>query len=174
MKRFAFRLEQVRRWRHDEEELEEMRLEQLYRELRAIESQQRDLTAEAERGRRAVLEQAAVSAEDLGSLEAVHAYVARMLRRLEAEERQARSRIAAQRAVLLEAHRRFQLLDGLRSKALVAWTAARDHEQEQLAAELYLSKLARKAARSADEIPADRPPSRPRSARQSADWRGAE
>ena len=144
MKRFAFRLEQVRRWRQDQEELEEMRLEQFHAALRSIEAQQREIAAAAQ-SRRAVLAQSAVTAEELGSLESVHEYAKEEIRRLKGEEQDWKARIEEQIQRVLEANRRFQLLDGLRDKALVAWTAARDKEQEELGAEVYLSKLARKA-----------------------------
>ena len=39
-----------------------------------------------------------------------------------------------QQARVLEAHRRFQLLDKLHSRTLLSWTAARDKEQEEMAA----------------------------------------
>ena len=38
MKRFGFPLERVRKWRQDQAELEEMRLRQLYAELRTAEA----------------------------------------------------------------------------------------------------------------------------------------
>jgi hypothetical protein len=145
MKRFSFRLEQVRRWRQDQAELEEMRLEHFHTELRRIEAQQREVAAAAEGSRRTVLAQALVTAEELGALEALHEYAKQEMRRLKAEEHEVKARIEEQRQRVLEAHRSFQLLDGLRDKALVTWTAARDKEQEELGAELFLSKLARKS-----------------------------
>lgn len=143
MKRFAFRLEQVRRWRQDQAELEEMRLEQLQTQLRGIEAQQREIAAAAEGSRRAVLAQSTVTAEELRSLESLHEYAKQEMRRLKGEEQEVKARMEEQRHRVMEAHRRFQLLDSLRDKALVAWTSARDKEQEDLGAELFLGKLAR-------------------------------
>src|ERR1051326_2087927 len=143
MKRFSFRLEQVRRWRQDQAELEEMRLEQLHGELRGIEAQQRETAAAAEESRRAGLGRSSVTADELRTLESHHEYAKQELRRLKGEEEKMKARIEEQRQRVVEAHRRFRLLDGLRDKALVAWTAARDKEQEELGAELFLSKLAR-------------------------------
>jgi flagellar export protein FliJ len=145
MKRFAFRLEQVRRWRQDQEELEEIRLEQFHAALRGVEARQREIAATADQSRRAVLAQSAVTAEELGSLESVHEYAKEEIRRLKAEEQDWKARIEEQIQRVLEANRRFQLLDGLRDKALVAWTAGRDKEQEELGAEVYMSKFARES-----------------------------
>lgn len=144
MKRFNFRLEQVRRWRQDQTELEEMRLEHLHNELRRIEAQQREVATEADRSRRSVLEKSAITAEELRSLESLHDYAKQELRRLRGEEQNAKTGVEQQRQRVLEAHRRFQLLDGLRDKALVNWTAAREKEQEELGAELFLGKRVRK------------------------------
>ena len=145
MKRFSFRLEQVRKWRQDQAEMEEMRLEQLHTGLRGIEEQQREIVASTDRSRRAVLAQSAVTAEELRSIEALHEYAKQEMRRLKAEEQEVKERLEEQRRRVLEAHRRFQLLDGLRDKALATWTTARDKEQEELGAELFLSRLARKS-----------------------------
>ena len=144
MKRFSFRLEQVRKWREDQAELEEMRLEQLHAALRMIEAQRCEIAAAAEASRRAVLAQPSVTAVELSSIEAVHEYTKQEMRRLHLEEQNVKARIEEQRQVVLEARRRFQLLDGLREKSLLAWTAARDKEEEELGAELFLSRLARK------------------------------
>jgi len=144
MKRFSFRLEQVRRWREDQAALEEMRLEQLLTNLHAIQAQQVELAATADSSRRAVLAQPRITSQELGSLEHLHEFTKQETERLKKAEQELKPRTEEQRKRVLEARRRFQLLDGLRDKALIAWTAARDKEQEELGAELYLSKFARK------------------------------
>lgn len=145
MKRFAFRLEQVRKWREDQAALEEMRLQMLCAELRAAETEQARLERESENLRRSVLAQRAVPAEDFPLLERDREYAARELRRVAAKKRDLQGRIREQRQRAIEAHRGFRLLDSLRDKALLTWTAARDKEQEGLAAELYLAKMNRDA-----------------------------
>ncbi len=143
MKRFQFPLERVRKWRQEESELQEMRLRPLCDDLRAIESEQRELASEVDRCRRNVLTQTAVPSEDLAALEKFREYAVRQSRRLEAKRREARARVEEQRQRVIEAHRRFELLERLRAKALTSWTVERDKDQEQLAAELYLAKLGR-------------------------------
>jgi hypothetical protein len=140
MKRFAFPLERVRKWREGQAELEETRLQQLYAELRAYEAAQQRLSSETEASCRALMIQTTITAEELSTLEDYRLYAARESRRLEARKRETEARIRQQRQQVLEAHRRFKLLEGLRDKALVTWSAARDKEQEDLAAELFLTK----------------------------------
>ena len=145
MKRFAFRLEQVRKWREDQAALQEMRLQKLYAELHAAEMERARLETESERLRRSVLSQKAAPADDFALLERDREYAAREIPRIEAKKRDLQGRIREQRQRVIEAHRGFRLLDSLRDKALLAWTAARDKEQEELAAELHLAKRNRDA-----------------------------
>ena len=143
MKRFSFPLERVRRWREDQVELEEIRLQTAYRDLREVEAEQAHVAEETERSCREILEKTAIPAGELSLLEDYRLWAMRENRRLAASKSEIEKRVLEQRQRLLEAHRRFKLLDGLRDKALVSWTAARDKEQEDLAAELYLAKRRR-------------------------------
>jgi len=143
MKRFEFRLERVRKWRQDQADLEDQRLEQLYAELRAIETKRKEIESEADRRRRGVLAQATVMAEELAFIEASRTWTEEQVRRLSGRQRETEVSVRKQRQRVLEAHRRFQLLEGLKDKALAGWTSARDKEQEELAAELYLAKRIR-------------------------------
>ncbi len=145
MKRFEFRLERVRKWRQDQADLEDQRLEQLYSELRAIETRRKEIESEAEMCRRGVLTQRTVTAEELAYMAAFRSWADEQVRRLIEQQREAESRVQKQKQRVLEAHRKFQLLDGLKDKALVGWTVERDKEQEELAAELYLAKKIRDA-----------------------------
>jgi len=140
MKRFSFPLERVRRWREDQVELEEIRLQNGYRDLRAVEAEQIRVAEETERSCREILAKPSIPAGELSLLEDYRLWGMRENRRLAASKAELEKGIREQKQRLLEAHRRFKLLNGLRDKALVSWTAARDKEQEDLAAELYLAK----------------------------------
>lgn len=144
MKRFRFPLERVKKWREDQAGLEEMRLQTLYSEIGNLEAEQRRIAAETEQSCRGILRQAAVSAQELSTLEDYRLYAARESRRIAARRRDVEARIVEQRRRVLDARRKCQLLDGLRDKALISWTAAQDKEQEDLAAELFLAKRQRK------------------------------
>ncbi len=143
MKRFEFRLERVRKWRQDQADIEDQRLEQLYAELRSIEEKRKEIESETDRRRRGVLAQATVMAEELAFIESFRAWADGQVRRLGERQRDTELKVQKQRLRVLEAHRRFQLLDGLKGKALLDWTSGRDKEQEELAAELYLAKRIR-------------------------------
>jgi hypothetical protein len=143
MKRFEFRLERVRKWRQDQADIEDQRLEQLYAELRSIEEKRKEIESETDRRRRGVLAQATVMAEELAFIESFRAWADGQVRRLGERQRDTELKVQKQRLRVLEAHRRFQLLDGLKGKALLDWTSGRDQEQEELAAELYLAKRIR-------------------------------
>lgn len=145
MKQFSFRLEQVRKWRQDQAEVEELRLEQLFNLLRSIEAEQLEIAATADSSRREVLEKSSITSDELRLMESILDFTRHALKRLKGEEQKAKASVEVQRRRVLEAHRSFQLLDGLRDKALLTWTAQRDKEQEELGAELYLGKLARKS-----------------------------
>jgi hypothetical protein len=140
MKRFRFPLERVRNWRHGQAEMEEMRLGQLYAEMRTAEADRQAIVEEDERSRRTVIGRRYVTAQDLMSLEALKKHAAEQVRRLDARRRALAAGIAEQQTRVLEAHRSLQLLDGLRGRALRSWTTARDKEEEELAAELYLAR----------------------------------
>jgi hypothetical protein len=148
MKRFRFPLERVRKWRQDQARLEEMRLRQLYSEMRAAEAERKAIVEESESSRRAVIGRQCVTAEELSSLEAFKKYAAEQVRRLDARRRALAASIEEQQARALEAHRSFQLLDGLHDRALNSWAAARDKEQDELAAELFLARWSQRVRES--------------------------
>lgn len=140
MKRFHFPLERVRKWRQDQAGLEEMRLGQLYGEMRAVEADRQALIEKDERSRRGIIGRQYVTAQELSSLEAFKKHAEEHVQRLDVRRRALAADIGEQQARVLEAHRSFQLLDKLHGRALLSWTAARDKEQEEMAAELFLSK----------------------------------
>jgi hypothetical protein len=47
---------------------------------------------------------------------------------------------------MLEARRRCRLLERLKERRLTEWTAGRDHELEEIAAESYLARWSRRQA----------------------------
>ena len=57
---------------------------------------------------------------------------------------EARRRLAAQHAVMLEARRRVRLLEKLKERSLAEWRAGRDKELEDMASESYLAGWARR------------------------------
>lgn len=143
MKRFDFPLEKVRRWRHEQAEVEEVRLQKLFAELRAIEAERQLMEAERTTAEAAVRALPDFAPQDFVNLETFRHYVKDRLRQIDQKRVHQQTKVDQQRKILLEAQRQFELLDTLRQKALVEWKAAESKEQEELAAELYLAKRQR-------------------------------
>jgi flagellar export protein FliJ len=142
MKKFSFPLETARRWRERQAEIEEVRLQALFAEKQSMEDRVAALQAELEAEHRRI-EDTSFDAGELARLDEFRVWVMRDKQRLRSSLADCEKRIAAQRAVLVETRRRFQLVDRLKDKALLEWGRAGAKEQEDLAAELYLARRGR-------------------------------
>ncbi|MGA3028211.1 MAG: hypothetical protein ABSF98_25975 [Bryobacteraceae bacterium] len=145
MKRFSFSLETARKWRERQAELEELRLQALFAERQTMQDRVVALQAELEAEHRRI-EDTSFDAGELARLDDFRVWVTREKLRLGTSLAECAKRIAAQRDALVEARRRFQLVDRLKEKALLEWCKASAKEQEDLAAELYLARRARQDA----------------------------
>jgi flagellar export protein FliJ len=143
LKRFDFPLDKVRRWRRDQAELEEIQLQKLFSELRAIESERQQMQAEGDTATIEIRSLPDALPQDYVNLESFHHYVRGRLLQIEEKRRLHQVKVEEQRRTLLDAQRQFELLESLRRKALVTWKAEEAKEQEDLAAELYLAKRLR-------------------------------
>ena len=144
MKRFDFPLEHVRRWRREQASLEELKLQQLRAEMASIQAAQRQIAADRVESEQHVLTQAYVDPLQLESLDSYRQFTAGKVRHLESRKQQWEAKIADQLSKVIEARRKFELLERLRQGALDEWQVAADKEQEDLAAELFLAKSQRK------------------------------
>ena len=143
MKRFQFPLERVRRWRREQANLEELKLQQLRAELARLEAAKREVEMEVTQSARRVLEQATIDALELTSLECYREFLRYRAYQLGNLARQCEAKIVEQRGRVIEARRQFELLDRLHGKAWREWLAEGNKEQEQLAAEMFLAKSVR-------------------------------
>jgi hypothetical protein len=144
MKRFHFPLERVRRWRDGQARLEELKLQQLAEQSKGLGNEKRAVESAAAQSQREVLEQPRIEAIQLQSLDAFRRHTRNKIRDLEIREREAEAAVELQRQRAMQARRDAELLERLKQKALDAWQAASDREQEALAAELYLAKRPRR------------------------------
>jgi flagellar export protein FliJ len=142
MKKFSFSLETARKWRERQAEIEEVRLQALFAEKRAMEDRAVSLQTELEAEHRRI-EDTSFDAGELARLDDFQVWVTREKRRLGTSLSECEQRIEARRAALVEARRRFQLVDRLKEKALLEWRKTSEKEQEDLAAELYLARRTR-------------------------------
>jgi hypothetical protein len=144
MKRFDFPLERVRRWRREQAGLEELKLQQFRAELVNLQAAQRQIEADRVESEQLVLTQRYIDPLQLVSLDSYRQYTAGKVRHLESRKQQWEAKVADQLGKVIEARRKFELLERLRQAALDEWQAAVDKEQEDLAAELFLAKASRR------------------------------
>jgi flagellar export protein FliJ len=143
MRRFEFRLDAVLRWRTSELEIEEARLRNVLAELACLRTSIAELDAEQGPQRSVVHSPAATAGERL----ALDHWI--RWARLERECRVAKiadceRRIDAQRARLMEARRKLQLLKKLRGRRESEWAAELRKEIEEIAAEACAARSSRR------------------------------
>jgi flagellar export protein FliJ len=140
MKAFRFPFDRVRRWRAQQLEMEEAKLQKLFSERNSIRAARAVLAEERMAEERAVRAPGAATASDLAALDAFVRYVVAEQRRLNGAESDCENRIAAQQREVAEARRRVELLNRLKEKRQAEWQHEFDREQETLAGELFLAK----------------------------------
>lgn len=140
MKRFNFPLDRVRRWRLEQLNVEELKLQHLRAELEALAATKRVIQNELRQMQQQVLGQAYLQSSELESLDSYGLHIRDRVRGLEHREWERGTKVMEQRTKVIEARRKFELLEQLRKKSLGAWKTAADKEQEDLAAELFLAK----------------------------------
>lgn len=140
MKRFDFPLERVRRWRSEQASLEELKLQQFRAELETLAAGRHEIQEELRNTERLVLEQSRIDPLELESLDSYRFHIRARVRDFQQREIQGEAKVVEQRQKVIEARRRFELLDRMRTSKLGAWRMAAAKEQEDLAAELFLAR----------------------------------
>jgi flagellar export protein FliJ len=143
MKRFSFSLDRVRRWRLEQLNVEEPKLQQLRAERQALADARQQVGDEFAKSRQEVLAQRPLLGLELENLDSFGIHVHEKVRGFQNREQEAEAKVVEQRGRVIEARRQFRLLDGLREKALAKWRAAGYKEQETLAGEMFLSRATR-------------------------------
>jgi len=139
MKKFQFPLDRVREYRCLQMEGEQVKLEELHARLIALEEMAAELVRQKQQAEQSVVGSSSTGL-DLQHYAGYRGYAVRVAAMV-AERRQAVLRdIEAQRARLLEARQKYEILDRLKTRSRGAWQAAVDREQESLAGELYLAR----------------------------------
>lgn len=144
MKKFEFPLERIRQFRKLQMETEQARLEQCNARLMAVdamigESKRQRLDADAD-VRRVESSGGEVSIAAVRSHSAFRGYLTRVDQMLAARRTQAEADLETQRGALLEARKRYEILDRFKDQSRKGWQAEFDREQEALAGELFLAK----------------------------------
>ncbi len=143
---FRFRLEKVLEWRREQLELEEENFRRQLAILRDLDRQCAELEAAGSAAERVVRAWNPVAGGELGALGSFRLHIKARETEMAVPRNDARRRLAAQHAVVLEARRRLRLLEKLRERRLAEWRAARDKELEQTASDSYLARWGSKPA----------------------------
>lgn len=143
MTTFRFPLRRVLEWRHAQLELEEVKFRQQAAILAALDRQRAELEAEGIRAEVEVRDRRHVTGSDLSALGKYRLFIKDREAHL-AQERAACSRLLEERqTAMLEARRRFCLLEKLKERRFAEWEKARDKELEEVASESFLARWSR-------------------------------
>jgi len=145
MNGFRFRLAKVLEWRRTELSLAETRFRRQTAAVAALDQARAALDASAVHAEMLVRDASRIEGADLAALDAFRGHVARRRAALLASRAQAQRELNALQVAMLEARRRFRLLERLRDRRLAEWKEASDRELDQMASESHLAALARRA-----------------------------
>jgi hypothetical protein len=140
MTAFRFRLQRVLDFRRTELELAEARYRQQAGALAAVDRARAELAAEGVHTETEVRTWNPIVERDLAALAEFRLHVRARDAELAARRLECVKQLEAHQAAMLEARRRFRLLERLKERGLEAWTAERDRELEQLASEAFLAR----------------------------------
>ena len=143
MNAFRFPLQRVLDWRRNELDLAELKFQRLTAEVAAVGQAVAELETAGIRAEILVRDWSPVCGRDLAALGSFRLHLRKKNAELAARLVECEGRLAAGRSEMLEARRRFRLLDRLQQRRFEAWRLARDKELEELAAESYLARQAR-------------------------------
>jgi hypothetical protein len=144
MKAFQFPLAKALDWRRIQLELEEARYKQQIASLAGLDRQRAEVEASGIRAEIQVREWSPIAAGDLSALGNFRLYIKSQESEIARRRFEAAQKLAEQQKLMLEARRRWRLLDRLKDRRLTEWTTGRDREVEQIAAESYLARWHRR------------------------------
>jgi flagellar export protein FliJ len=140
MKKFAFPLGRVMDFRRMQARMEEVKLEALYAELRAMDTREVALILQKAQSEKALRAAPSVSGLDLQLFSEFSAAMKEELKRMDKARADCRRRIDAQLAVLTVKRREVRLLEHLKEKRFEKWEKEMFKEIDQQAEEAYLAK----------------------------------
>jgi flagellar biosynthesis chaperone FliJ len=140
MKKFAFQLNRVMDWRRSQARAEEINLERLHAELRAIDARDTSLKQERAESERTLLAGPMATGSELAALDAFQRYTEAERTRIGHTRADCSRRIGAQLEVVNVKRRNVRLLERLKERRLKTWIAQLGRETDQQADEAYLAK----------------------------------
>lgn len=141
MKTFEFRLQRILEFRRQQAEVERARLRKLLARLFQFEEEARALQDKAVEARRDAEQQPVQTGADFLALARFEEFVVRRTGFIGDQKQQLQPLVERQRAATTEAERNVKLLERLRERKLKEWTAARDKELDEIAADSHLARI---------------------------------
>ena len=144
MKKFDFSLGRVMEFRRMQARAEEIKLESMYAELRAIDTKEVAIIQQSVEAEKALRAQQSVSGFDLELFGAHREAMKEKRQRMDKARTDCRSRIDAQLRVVASKRRDVKLLEHLKTKRFEAWEKEMFREIDQQGEEANLAKFSRK------------------------------
>jgi hypothetical protein len=141
---FRFSLQKVLDWRKAQLDREQVRFEQQAAAVAELDRARADLEASGLRTEVQVRGWNPVAGVDLAALANHRLYMKAERQKIDARRVDAQKKLAAQQSAVLEARRRFRLLERLKERRQAEWQHAADKEMEEIAAESYLARWNRR------------------------------
>ena len=145
MKKFAFPLGRVMDWRATLARVEEAKLEQIYAELRSIETRKAELDRERDQSEQALVKAPSSTGAELAAVDCFRKFVFHERIRLEGLRAGVQQRIAAQLQVVAKKRRDVKLLERLKNQRHDKWQTDFAREIDAQADESFLAKWNRLA-----------------------------
>ena len=143
---FRFRLDKVLAWRERQLEIAEVDFRREAGVLADLDRMAAELEASGIRTEVEVRGWMPLEGRDLAALSGFRIHLERRGRELAAKREEQARKLAERERTMLEARRRFRLLERLRDHRLAEWKAASTAETEQAAADSHLARLARQSS----------------------------
>ena len=140
MKRFLFPLARVMHFRNMQARLEEIKLEGMYAELRAIDARKTSLREQHDQSEKSLKSSAAVTGLELELHDSFLQSVRIESEKLDSSRAACQKKIEAQMAVVTSKRRDVKLLEKLKEQRFEKWQAEMFKEIDQQAEEAYLAK----------------------------------
>ncbi len=140
MKKFTFPLGRVMDFRRMQARLEEIKLEALYAELRAIDTREVALIQQSVQSEKALRAAASVTGFDLELFDSYRHAMKEEQKRMDQARAGCRKKIDAQLQVLTMKRRDVKLLEHLKERRFEKWEKEMFKEIDQQAEEAYLAK----------------------------------
>lgn len=140
MKKFSFPLGRVMDFRRMQARLEEIKLEAMYAELRAIDAREVALIQQSVDSEKSLRAAPSVTGFDLELFDSYRHAMKDEQKRMDKSRAECRKRIEAQLAVLIVKRRDVKLLEHLKTQRHEKWEKEMHKEIDQQAEEAYLAK----------------------------------